>query len=132
MTVGIMLVTHSGIGEALAVTARQILDRDLSAVLAVAEVPADAELETLRERSRQRLDRLDGDGVLVMTDVYGSSPANLAVSLAGRPGIAVVTGVNLPMLLRALNYAHLSLPEVADKAVEGGLRGVFLAIAPKP
>ena len=127
MTVSVLLITHTGIGDALVKTARIILGGRLPAEIAVVEVAADADLVELRRHAHQRIRELPGEGVLVMTDMYGSTPSNLAVSLATLPEVSVVTGVNLPMLVRALNYAHLALPQIVDKAVEGGLRSIFIA-----
>ena len=73
------------------------------------------------------LDQLDeGDGVLVLTDAYGSTPSNIACRLGARRQVAVVTGLNLPMLLRVLNYPALPLDELKEKAVSGGRDGVLL------
>jgi PTS system ascorbate-specific IIA component len=71
------------------------------------------------------VEQLDqGDGVLVLTDIYGSTPSNIASHLSSRPGVQVVAGLNLPMLLRVLNYARLDLATLAEKAVSGGREGV--------
>lgn len=127
MSVALVLVTHKGIAEALVGTARLILGNRLPAEIAVVEVAPDADLVELRRSTQRRIDALGGDGVLILTDMYGSSPANLATSLATLPRVSVVTGVNLPMLVRALNYVDLPLPEILDKTVEGGLRSIFIA-----
>ena len=67
-----------------------------------------------------------GDGVLVLTDLYGSTPANLAVALGDRHDrIRVLAGANLPMLVRALSYAGLELDQLVDKALTGGRDGVL-------
>lgn len=131
MSVSLLLVTHAGVGEALVKAAWHILGNDRPTQVAIVEVPAGADLATLRRTIHRRIDELGTDGVLVLTDIYGSSPANLAASMAALPRVAVVTGVNLPMLVRALNYADLPLPQLVDKAVEGGLRSIFIA-APSP
>jgi PTS system ascorbate-specific IIA component len=127
VSVSLLLVTHAGIGEALARTAWHILGNSRPAQVAVVEVQAGADPAALRRTLHQRIEELGGDGVLILTDMYGSSPANLATSMAGLPRVSVVTGVNLPMLVRALNYADRPLPEIVDKAVEGGLRSIFIA-----
>lgn len=61
----------------------------------------------------------EGDGVLVITDIYGSTPSNIATRLLeqhSREQITIVTGLNLPMLVRVMNYAHLKLHQLAQKA----------------
>nr|WP_209262426.1 PTS fructose transporter subunit IIA [Thiorhodococcus minor] len=92
------------------------------------EVINDTPRETLVDRSLRLADGLDdGDGVLILTDVYGATPANVALTLSERrPRTRVLAGVNLPMLLRALNYAKLDLDTVVDRALEGGRNGVRL------
>ena len=74
----------------------------------------------------------DGDGVLVLTDLYGSTPSNIAASLLGTGAVQVVAGLNLPMLIRVLNYPAEDLPALADKAVSGGNRGILLCRGGSP
>lgn len=127
MSVSLLLITHAGVGEALVRTARLIVGNGLAAEIAVVEVAPDADIPALRRNAHRLMMEMSGEGVLIMTDMYGSSPANLAVSLATLPRVAVVTGLNLPMLVRALNYAELPLSQIVNKAVEGGLRSIFIA-----
>lgn len=126
MTIAILLVTHRGIGSALQTAALQMMGGTLPVPVEVIEVPGNADTDMLRDQAHALLNRL-GDSVLVMTDIYGSTPANIAVSLGRPAGVSVITGVNLPMLVRALNYAQEPLADVTDKALEGGLRSIFLA-----
>ena len=65
-----------------------------------------------------------GDGVLVLSDLFGSTPGNVAMRVAESIGGRLVSGVNLPMLLRVFNYSTLPLEQLKDKAVEGGRAGV--------
>jgi PTS system ascorbate-specific IIA component len=66
----------------------------------------------------------DGDGVLVLTDIYGATPSNLACRLIEPGRVECVAGVNLPMLVRALTYRNEPLEVVAEKALSGGRDGV--------
>jgi len=125
MTVGILLLTHEEMGNALIATAHHILGRMPALVEAHAIPPgsdADAALRDTLEHAR-RLD--SGDGVLVMIDVYGATPSNVAAKLPDA-GIAVrrVSGLNLPMLLRVLNYAEQPLGELVQTAEQGGRAGI--------
>jgi PTS system ascorbate-specific IIA component len=125
MTVGILLLTHEEMGNALIATARHILGRMPTAVEAHAIPPgsdADAALRDTLVHAR-RLD--SGDGVLVLTDVYGATPSNVAARLPDA-GVTVrrVSGLNLPMLLRVLNYAEQPLAELAQTAGNGGRTGI--------
>ena len=67
-----------------------------------------------------------GDGVLVLTDVCGATPSNIACRLVSLGRVMVVSGLNLPMLMRILNYPNLSLEELAERAVSGGRQGIML------
>lgn len=92
----------------------------------VMPVAGDCEPELLLARARERVARLDsGDGVLVLTDMYGSTPSNIASSLADGDRVKVISGVNLPMLVRVMNYPELSLADLAVKAETGGRDGIF-------
>lgn len=126
MSVGLLIITHKGIGNSLLATATRILGAcPLSAgTLSVTE---ETERDQLQRQALQLADRLDtGDGVLVLTDLFGSTPANIACTLQGRPAVRILTGVNLPMLVRVLNYPTLPLVEIAAKAESGGRDGVFM------
>lgn len=130
MSVGILLVTHQLLGTALLRVANGIFGTCPTRAEAL-EVENDAPCEVLLAHAQGLLDRLDtGDGVLVLTDIYGSTPANLARDLLdGSRQVRLVAGVNLPMLVRALSYAGLDLDAVADKALTGGRDGVLLCAA---
>lgn len=126
MTVGILLVTHEGIGTALVAVAGRLL-RPLPLKLEAFEVPFDADADALLPAASAALRRVDGgDGVLVLTDLYGASPSNLAARVArlGTPARRV-SGLNLPMLLRVLNYPELPLQELPAVAAAGARIGVI-------
>jgi PTS system mannose-specific IIA component len=127
MSVGILLVTHQGIGTALIASATRLL-RQLPLRTEAFEVAYDADAELLLPEASAALRRVDGGvGVLVLTDLYGSTPSNLAARIAhlGTP-VRRVSGANLPMLLRVMNYADLSLDELPAIAAAGARNGVIL------
>lgn len=127
MAVGVLLITHAAVGNALIAAARHVMPQ-LPLKTAAMEIPADADLESMRKVSMHHLRDLDsGDGVLVLSDLYGATPCNIGLSLR-QPGIRVhcVSGLNLPMLLRVLNYADQSLDELAQIAASGGRAGIFI------
>lgn len=131
MSVGLLIITHNGIGAALLAAASRMLGRcPVSAeTLGITE---EGERDRLIDEARAMAARLDsGDGVLVLTDLFGSTPANIANALQGQ-GVRVVTGVNLPMLVRVLNYCTLSLAELAQKGASGGRDGVVLCAGDCP
>jgi PTS system ascorbate-specific IIA component len=83
--------------------------------------------DVVETQARRRLEFLDsGDGVLILTDMFGSTPANVAGRLARGRRHRVIAGVNLPMLVRVLNYRDLSLTELVNKALSGGHDGILL------
>ncbi|CAM2140184.1 mannose PTS system EIIA component [Pararobbsia alpina] len=83
---------------------------------------ASAEVERLREEN----------GVLVLTDIYGATPANIAGRLSSLPDVRVVAGVNLPMLVRAVCYRSTPLDTLVDKALSGGAKGIQGVAPPAP
>lgn len=127
MSVGILLVTHEGIGTALLAVAARLIS-PLPLKTEAFEVPFDADPDALLPRASAALRRVDGgDGVLVLTDLYGSSPSNLAARVAhlGTP-VRRVSSLRLPMLLRVLNYAELELDALPAVASAGARNGVIL------
>jgi PTS system ascorbate-specific IIA component len=124
MTIGLLLITHDRIGDVLLDSARNMLGFCPLATKALAVLP-NSDPDTLLKQARQNVKELDqGQGVLVLTDIYGSTPSNIAKRLAEGSHVRVVAGLNLPMLVRVLNYPRLSLPELADKALSGGRDGI--------
>ena len=127
MSVGVLLITHSGLGSALVAVAQRLLN-PLPLRTEALEVPFDADLDSLLPVASAALRRVDdGDGVLVLTDLYGASPSNLAARVArlGTP-VRRVSALNLPMLLRVMNYAELELDQLPVVAAAGARNGVIL------
>ena len=91
----------------------------------ILEVRRVQDTEVLIRQGARMIERLDdGDGVLILTDAYGSTPGNLATRIANEGNTRVVAGVNMPMLLRVFNYNDQNLEELSATAIEGGRRGV--------
>lgn len=126
MSVGLLLITHSGIGCALLNVAHGTFGQ-LPLAVSHLSVSRDPEPEILTAKASHMLRKLDsGSGVLVLTDMFGSTPSNIAQSLQNQGfNIRVISGLNLPMLFRILNYPHLALGPLAKKAVDGGKDGIF-------
>lgn len=130
MTVGLLIVTHGGIGHELASAAAGMLGPCPlpTRILSVAQRD---DPDTVRRDALAAVAALDeGAGVLVLTDAYGSTPSNIAYSLGDREAVRVVSGISLPMLLRVLNYPALPLEKLAEKAVSGGHVGIIDSGAP--
>ena len=127
MACGILLVTHPGIGASILAIATALM-RPLPLQAEAFEVPLDADLETLLPRASSALRRVDsGEGVLVLTDLYGASPSNLAGQLArlGTP-VRRVSALSLPMLLRVMNYPEQGLDELPATAAAGTRNGAII------
>lgn len=127
MSVGILLVTHEGIGQPLLAVAARLLGR-LPLACEAFEVPFDGEPEALLPQASAAMRRVDGgNGVLVLTDLYGATPANLAARLArlGTP-VRRVSALSLPMLLRVMNYAELELADLPAVAAAGARSGAII------
>ncbi|MGC9457804.1 MAG: PTS sugar transporter subunit IIA [Halothiobacillaceae bacterium] len=125
MSVGLLLICHNQIGHELLETATDMLDRCPLSVLHLPVYQDDDPIELLN-RARRKVGDLDsGDGVLILTDMYGSTPSNIAHRLVDDKRVRVVSGVNLPMVVRALNYPDLALVQMAERVVRGGRDGIL-------
>jgi PTS system ascorbate-specific IIA component len=126
MSVGLLIITHGRIGEDLLETAKYMLGVCplQTAYMAVSQ---SSDPEKLFDQAKRICESLDqGDGVLVLTDIYGSTPSNVANRLLEESYIQVVAGINLPMLVRVLNYPGLNLHKMINKALSGGHDGILL------
>ncbi|AKK68367.1 PTS sugar transporter subunit IIA [Xanthomonas translucens] len=127
MACGILLITHPGVGASLLNVATGLL-RQLPLKTEAFEVPLDADLDALLPQASAALRRVDdGAGVLVVTDLYGASPSNLAAKLArlGTP-VRRVSALSLPMLLRIMNYPEQGLDQLPATAAAGSRNGVVI------
>lgn len=125
MRAGVLIIAHNHIGQQLLETATDMLNRRPPQVRSL-EVMQDDDPVDLLARARRLLAEIElGAGVLVLTDMYGSTPSNIAHRLSDSGHVRVLAGINLPMLVRALNYAELPLDELAQKALSGGRDGIL-------
>ncbi len=123
MKVGILLVTHSDIGKQLLLTATSVFGKNPFQVelLSVDNYDQPNDVKELAEKYVKFLD--NGAGVLVLTDIIGTTPSNIASSI-NHDKIKVVAGLNLSMILNVFNYPDNSLDQLSIKALEGGIQGV--------
>ena len=132
MTVGLLLITHGRSGEALLSAARGTLGRLPLEALTLSVTQTSEPERTLAE-ARALTEKLDqGQGVLVLTDVFGATPCNIATCLLSNPRVRLLAGLNLPMLIRVFNYPDLPLDALAAKALSGGHDGIILCDRPEP
>jgi PTS system ascorbate-specific IIA component len=123
--IGILLITHGSFGEALVQNACHVLNHRPAQLNQLGVAAQDDPLD-LMPLARQMLDLVDnGKGVLVLTDIFGATPANLALKLLEPGRIEGLAGVNLPMLLRALTYRDKGWEILLARARDGGRDGVF-------
>lgn len=118
--IGILLITHNGLGDSLIDCVRHVtgaMPPNLKSFSILAEDdPQRKEVEVIA-----LIKRLDsGNGVLILTDLYGATPSNIAHRLCQPGRIEGVSGVNLPMLLRVVCSAEITLAEMVRRAVQGG------------
>lgn len=118
--VGILLVTHNGLGDSLVDCVKHVLGEVPRNLKSLSVQAAEDPQQKLVE-GEELIKELDtGGGVLILTDVYGATPSNIGRRLCRMERVHGVAGVNLPMLLRVVSRSSLTLPELAHAAVEGG------------
>ncbi len=127
MSVGVLLMTHEAVGNALISAAHHVMPQ-LPLRVGAVEVPPQADPDVMRALTARHARELDqGEGVLILADLYGATPCNIGLSLSALGvHLRCVSGLNLPMLLRVLNYAEKSLDELAEIAASGGRGGIFI------
>ncbi len=123
--VGLFLITHSTYGESLIQCACHVLNKRPPQIAQLGVAAQDDPLDVL-PLVREMLKLVDtGRGVLILTDIYGATPSNIALKLLEPGRIEGLTGVNLPMLLRALTYRDKDMETLLIRAAAGGRDGVL-------
>jgi PTS system ascorbate-specific IIA component len=123
--VGLLIVAHGTLGESLIHCASHVLGSRPMHLMQIGVTVHD-DPQQLLPQAIKLVKQLDhGDGVVVLTDLYGATPANLAAKLLVPGQVEGVAGVNLPMLVRALTYRNEPLKVVVSKAISGGVEGVM-------
>ncbi len=127
MSVGILIITHGETAQQLILTATSTLGGELPLDCRALSVSPTCDPDKSLKKAESLLnDLMSEDGVLILTDIYGSTPSNIANHFERLENISVIAGINLPMLIRVLNYPKLSLPEMTEKALSGGHDGIIL------
>lgn len=126
MSVAILIITHHEIGHALVNALKTTYGNSLPLTLETFEVNTDADPDQLLPELKAIIKNIDqGQGVLILTDLFGATPSNIAYDLQKACHIRIVTGLNLPMLIRIMNYPDLDLSELSEKAMKGGQAGII-------
>lgn len=125
--IGIVVVTHGRLADELVAATEHVVG-PLDACSAIS-IGADDDMEKRRDDIRTAVEEADqGEGVVILTDMFGGTPSNLAISLLDKGRIEVIAGANLPMLIKlAEARTRLTVPELADSASEAGKR--YIAVA---
>jgi len=120
----ILIIAHTPLASALRDCALHVFP-DCAAGVAAVDVPAHEAPEDTLTRAQTALQGLDAEGVLLMSDVFGATPCNVAQKLNDGTHTRLVSGANLPMLLRSVCYRHESLEALAARAQSGGAQGIM-------
>jgi PTS system ascorbate-specific IIA component len=129
MSNSIFIIAHAPLANALRDCAMHVYPECADEVIALDVRPDDQPEETLR-LANLALQNVSQEGLLVLTDIFGATPANVAQKLAGARRAKLIAGANVPMLFRAVSYRHESLDDLVARALAGGTQGVMqVAIA---
>jgi mannose PTS system EIIA component len=123
--IGILIITHGTLGESVIHCAIHMLNKRPPRLKQLG-LTAQDDPALLVPQARKMVKELDdGEGVLILTDMYGGSPSNIAAKLVQPGRVEAVAGVSLPMLVRALTYRDKPLATIVTKAISGGCDGVM-------
>jgi PTS system ascorbate-specific IIA component len=122
--IGVLIISHGALGESMIHAASHVLGKRPLRVRQVGVTVHD-DPEAMHAQARDLVKQLDdGSGVLVLTDIYGATPGNIALKLLDPGRVEGISGMSLPMLVRALTYRDRPLAAVVEKALSGGREGV--------
>jgi len=126
--VGVVVVTHCHLGKELVSAAELVVGEELKQFQSVSIDPKEGS-EEIREKIIAAIRKVDeGQGVLILTDMYGGTPSNISLSFLEEKKIEIITGVNLPMLLKLATYHNeMDLEALAVFITDYGQRNINLA-----
>ncbi len=120
MSVGIVLITHGKIGEILLRCCIEIYGSNPLNVAVIGICPND-QPEPIEKKLQNTLNKIDGgQGILILTDMIGATPCNIATRSIKNRNAKIISGINLPMVLKLFNYHELELNEISEKALFAG------------
>lgn len=131
MTAGLLIIAHSPLASALRQCVLHVVPDGADVVVAV-DIRSDLPFDQLLEESRQAMAGLNTPQTLVLTDVFGATPCNVAQKLVDGVRSRLVAGVNLPMLLRAMTYRREPIEALVARAMAGGVQGVMQVATAAP
>ncbi len=126
--VGVVVVTHCHLAEELIAAAKLVVGEDLKQFQPVSITPSEGS-EQIREKIIAAIRKVDGgQGILILTDMYGGTPSNISLSFLEEKRVEVITGVNLPMLLKLATYQNdMEFEKLAAFITDYGQRNINLA-----
>jgi PTS system ascorbate-specific IIA component len=122
--IGILIIAHGSLGENLKECAKHVIGNEPRQLAFLAVDNDDDPNELLPKAQALVVELNEGDGVLVLSDMYGATPCNIVSKLLIPGEVEGVAGVNLPMIVRTMTYRHESLMALVEKAISGGREGV--------
>ncbi len=126
MSVGVLLVTHDNVGSSLLESLELMWEKPLPLPVKVLPIRHENNPVEFRYHAKNLCQSLNqGQGVLVLTDLFAATPCRIASDLITNCRVRVVAGVNLPMLVKIMNYSNKDLDSLANIAVSGGCQGVL-------
>jgi mannose PTS system EIIA component len=128
---GLFIIAHAPLATSLKAVAQHVFP-DCAATLEALDVAPDMSPEDIEARADASVQKLRDPDVLILTDVFGATPCNVAQRLADGTHVKVVTGVNVPMLWRSLCYAREPLDALVARAVAGATQGVMQVAVARP
>ncbi len=129
--IGLFIIAHAPLASALRAASAHTYP-EASATVVAYDVPPGAQVEDYEHQAAQLLDAMACAEVLILTDVFGATPCNIAKQLANRPGVRAVAGVSVPMLWRALNYRDRPVEDLVTIAIAGATQGAMQVVSHGP
>ena len=126
MNIAIFLVTHEGIASNLLNIGKSIIQKPIDNI-SFMEVPMDSEVDAITKNIETKINSLNlNDGIIFITDIYGSTPANIAKKFATKYDTSLLSGINLPMIIRLLSYRDENSQTILKKALDGACQGIHI------
>ena len=123
--IGILLITHGELGKSLIECAIHVLG-EKPVFLESLSIKNDCVHEHMLGQMSERINLLDqGDGVLILTDIFGATPCNIITKIIKPGKVSAIAGVNLSMLIRSISYRHEHFDALIAKAIEGAQDGII-------
>ena len=123
--ISILLITHGELGKSLIECATHVLG-DKPLFLESLSIENDCTHENMFKQISERINLLDqGDGVLILTDIFGATPCNIITKIIKPGKVSAIAGVNLSMLIRTISYRNESFDSLISKAIQGAQDGII-------